>query len=62
MPISASTYNEWINKTPTRRQLRDAELVKIITAQREDKKTVKFVQTLGSRKMCGSGYAGRSTR
>ena len=48
---SASTYYEWINKTPTRRQLRDAELVAIITAQREDKKTGKFVQTLGSRKL-----------
>ena len=51
VPISASTYYEWINKTPTRRQLRDAELVAIITAQREDKKTGKFVQTLGSRKL-----------
>ena len=51
VPISASTYYEWITKTPTRRQLRDAELVEIITAQREDKKTGKFVQTLGSRKM-----------
>ena len=51
VPISASTYYEWITKTPTRRQLRDAELVEIITAQREDKKTGKFVQTLGSRKL-----------
>ncbi len=51
VPISPSTYYEWINKVPTRRQLRDAELVKIITAQREDKKTGKFVQTLGSRKL-----------
>ncbi len=51
VPISASTYYEWIAKTPTRRQLRDAELVEIITAAREDKKTGKFVQTLGSRKM-----------
>ena len=50
-PISASTYYEWITKTPTRRQLRDAELVAVITAQREDKSTGKFVQTLGSRKM-----------
>ena len=49
--ISASTYYEWITKTPTRRQMRDAELVAIITAQREDRKTGKFVQTLGSRKM-----------
>jgi putative transposase len=51
VPISPSTYYEWINKVPTRRQLRDAELVQIITAQREDKKTGKFVQTLGSRKL-----------
>jgi hypothetical protein len=51
VPISASTYYEWITKSPTRRQLRDAELVEIIAAQREDKRTGKFVQTLGSRKM-----------
>jgi putative transposase len=51
VPISPSTYYEWINKAPTRRQLRDTELVQIITAQREDKKTGKFVQTLGSRKL-----------
>ena len=51
VPISPSTYYEWITKTPTRRALRDAELIEIITAQREDKKTGKFVQTLGSRKM-----------
>ena len=49
--ISPSTYYEWVNKQPTRRELRDAELVQIITAQREDTKTGKFVQTLGSRKM-----------
>jgi putative transposase len=51
VPISPSTYYEWINKHPTKRQLRDAELVEIITAQRADKKTGKFVQTLGSRKL-----------
>lgn len=49
--ISPSTYYEWIAKQPTRRQLRDAELVEIITAQRADKKTGKFVATLGSRKL-----------
>jgi len=49
--ISASTYYEWIAKQPTRRQLRDVELVEIITAQRADKKTGKFVATLGSRKL-----------
>jgi putative transposase len=36
---------------PTRRQIRDAELVEIITAAREERKTGKFVQTLGSRKL-----------
>lgn len=51
VPISASTYYEWITKTPTRRQFRDAELIEIIRAQRTDRKTGKFVQTLGSRKM-----------
>ena len=51
VPISPSTYYEWIAKTPTRRQLRDAELVEIITAAREDKKKGRFVQTLGSRKL-----------
>ncbi len=49
--ISASTYYEWIAKQPTGRQLRDAELVDIIAAQRADKKTGKFVATLGSRKL-----------
>ena len=49
--ISPSTYYEWINKTPPRRQVRDAELVAIITTAREDKKNGKFVQTLGSRKL-----------
>ena len=51
VPISPSTYYEWIAKTPTCRQLRDAELVEIITAAREDKKTGKFIKTLGSRKL-----------
>ncbi|ETZ40523.1 integrase core domain protein [Mycobacterium avium MAV_120709_2344] len=51
VPISASTYYEWITKTPTRRQMRDAELVEIITAARKDRTTGKFVQTLGSRKL-----------
>ena len=56
--ISTSAYYEWIAKQPTRRQLRDAELVEIITAQRADKKTGKFVATLG-RASCGSGCAAR---
>jgi putative transposase len=49
--ISPSTYYEWIAKTPTQRQVRDTELVGIITAAREDKKKGRFVQTLGSRKL-----------
>jgi len=49
--ISPSTYYEWIAKAPTQRQLRDAELVEIIRAAREDTKTGRFVQTLGSRKL-----------
>lgn len=48
--ISPSTYYEWVHKQPTRRELADAELVAVITAQREDTKTGKFVRTLGSRK------------
>jgi putative transposase len=51
VPISPSTYYEWITKAPTRRQVRDAELVVIMAAAREDKRTGKFVQTLGSRKL-----------
>jgi len=51
VPISPSTYYEWIAKAPTQRQLRDAELVEIIRAAREDTKTGRFVQTLGSRKL-----------
>ena len=51
VPISPSTYYEWIAKTPTRRQFRDTELVEIITAARENTKVGKFVQTLGSRKL-----------
>jgi putative transposase len=49
--ISPSTYYEWIAKTPTQRQVRDAELVEIVTAARDDKKKGRFVQTLGSRKL-----------
>jgi putative transposase len=51
VPISPSTYYEWIAKAPTRRQFRDTELVEIITAARENTKVGKFVQTLGSRKL-----------
>jgi putative transposase len=38
VPISPSTYYEWIAKVPTRRQIRDVDLVEVITAAREDKK------------------------
>ena len=58
--ISPSTFYERVDRQPTRRQLRDVELVEVIRAQREDKKTGKFVQTLG-RARCGSGCAARAT-
>lgn len=66
VPISPSTYYEWIAKTATRRQVRDGELVEIITTARENKKTGKFVQMLGSRKpwiwLRGQGHdVGRCT-
>ena len=51
VPISPSTFYEWVDRQPTRRQLADAQLVEVIRAQREAKKTGKFVQTLGARKM-----------
>ena len=51
VPIHPSTYYEWIAKTPTLREVRDAELVAIITAAREGKNTGKFVATLVSRKL-----------
>jgi len=57
--ISPSTYYEWIAKTPARREVRDAELVEIITAAPEGEKKGRFVQTLG-RASCGSGYAARA--
>ena len=49
--ISPSTCYEWVSRQPTKRELRDGELVALITAQRGDKKTGKFVATLGSRKL-----------
>jgi putative transposase len=42
---------QWIAKSPTRRQVRDAELVDIIAAAREDSRTGKYFKTLGSRKL-----------
>lgn len=49
--ISASTYYEWAKAKPTRRQLRDAEVLALLVAERTDPKTGKFASTLGSRKM-----------
>ena len=48
--ISASTYYEWVDKAPTRRQLADEQILAVLTAQREDRRTGKFARTLGSRK------------
>ena len=50
VPISPSTYYEWVAKTPTKRQIRDAAVVEIITAARRQEER-QFVQTLGSRKL-----------
>jgi putative transposase len=55
VPIGPSTYYEWIAKAPTRRQLRDAELVEIISAARQDKKTGKYRPW--DHASCGSGCA-----
>lgn len=47
--VSSSTY-EWVAKQPTRRELRDAVLVAVICAMREEK-TGKFVQALDALKL-----------
>ena len=60
VPISPSTYYEWITKAPTRRELRDAELVEIITAQREDKKTGSSCRPWGLAS-CGFDCVARAT-
>ena len=49
--ISAATYYEWVNAKPTRRQLRDVEVLALLTAERSHPKTGKLAATLGSRKM-----------
>ena len=49
--ISPATYYEWVDRTPTRRALRDAEVTALIRAEREHPKTGRFASTLGSRKM-----------
>jgi putative transposase len=48
VPISASTYYEWVAKVPTRAQLRDQELTELIVAERDRSR---LVAALGSRKM-----------
>ena len=37
--ISPSTFYQWVDRQPSRRQLADAQLVQIIRDQREDKDT-----------------------
>ncbi len=49
--IAPSTYYEWVDKQPTRQQLRDEEVTGLIRNEREDPKTGKFASSLGSRKM-----------
>jgi putative transposase len=49
--ISPATYYEWVNAKPTRRQLRDAEVLGLLLAERRHPKTGKLAATLGSRKM-----------
>lgn len=51
VPIAPATYYEWLDKQPTKRQLRDEQVTELIRAEREHPKTGKFASTLGSRKM-----------
>jgi putative transposase len=48
IPISVSTYYEWVGRAPTRRQLRDQQVTDLILAERD---ACKLVAALGSRKM-----------
>ena len=48
VPISPSTYYEWIGRKPSRRQLRDEQVTALIVAER---KRSRLVAGLGSRKM-----------
>lgn len=48
IPISASTYYEWIRRRPSKQQLRDETVTTLIAAERA---ASPFVATLGSRKM-----------
>jgi len=49
--ISPATYYEWVNAKPTKRELRDAEVLGLLVAERSHPKTGKLAATLGSRKM-----------
>ena len=49
--ISPATYYEWVNVRPTKRQLRDTEVLALLVAERRHPKTGKLAATLGSRKM-----------
>ena len=46
--ISPSTYYEWTDRLPSRRQLRDVDIAELISTERA---SCPFVATLGSRKM-----------
>lgn len=48
IPISVSTYYEWVAKRPTPRQLRDQQVTDLVLAERA---ACKLVAALGSRKM-----------
>ena len=48
VPISPSTYYEWVTRRPSRRQLRDAEVAELIAGERARRR---LVASLGSRKM-----------
>jgi putative transposase len=49
--IAPATYYEWVDRQPTRRELRDEQVTELIRAEREHPKTGKFASGLGSRKM-----------
>ena len=49
--ISQATSYEWVNAKPTKRQLRDAEVLALLLAERTHPKTGKLAATLDSRKM-----------
>jgi putative transposase len=51
IPIAPATFYEWVDKEPTRQQLRDEQVRELIRAERQDPKSGKFASTLGSRKM-----------